>query len=493
MIWDSSDCCKILRKSQIQAEISLYKAAQQSSSCLFLKSTIRSLSQMPPKAKAKVQPPSASDSITAALKDISLSEDLTDANIRFLPIKDDFDDLPPHARPGTSAESASCIGEIPERGAMRLTRTIDQVSKMLEKELEEYPNVISLVDMKENLEGIRIELEELKQHRAFKRDAKAMLLSFSSLTWRKLQTRFGVKAPLLKQIDREKMKLIVERAQKIYRQSFNKVLYDPEAWDHAAISDQLEFAQNLVLQRKEASARMNIDKWVLELGRYLQEEEGWVVIIPEFTIQVARDGKAIPSRLAEIEYNNLTTALTGVADYAVIAQGKYDWVRKDFERFKSRALAVPSLSYNHLAANLAGVNIVVVEAKDILTVKLEAHLPQVVGQCIAILNSAAHGGDAKRQAVPFYLTNGNGWIFGVVAKFSSVNATSSSSTSPNATPLYESFIFPKLDIIPVKPGTQVETRFNKYETFLKTLLAWAKLRPDQLVQAIVEELGPQRA
>lgn len=41
-------------------------------------------------------------------------------------------------------------------------------------------------------------------------------------------------------------------------------------------------------------------------------------------------------------------------------------------------------SYNYLARMLIGINIVVVEAKHILMDKLEAHLPQVVGQCIAM-------------------------------------------------------------------------------------------------------------
>ncbi|KAF8166234.1 hypothetical protein BJ912DRAFT_243426 [Pholiota molesta] len=417
-------------------------------------------------------PPPSPESISIALERNRIRDDSTDDNIRSPPGDWEIEYAPWSGSSQSSSkfESVSCIGEIPKKQANSLTTTFSRVSQMLNAEFGAFPNVEAFVDMKGYLQNIQTELEELERHRQAKGDANAILLPFSSLTWEKLQNMLGVKPPLLQQIDEKKTRLIVECTQKIHRQTYKKDLYNSEAWDHSGVFDGVKLIESLVLPRKEASARFDIDKWVLELGRYLRSEGHWVLIIPEFTIQTASDGKVTPSRLSSIKYGNFNTTLTGVADYAIIARFDQGWSEEAFKTFKSDAMKAPS--YNHLAGLLIGINIIVIEAKD-LAVKLEAHLPQVVGQCIALMSSASDQLDSARKAVPFYLTNGKIWIFGLVRTL-----VPSSSPSSDARPLYESFIFPPLDIT--------------NDMLVKMLLAWSKLTPSELVQAIIDVLGPQR-
>ncbi|KAF8166251.1 hypothetical protein BJ912DRAFT_1067981 [Pholiota molesta] len=360
-------------------------------------------------------------------------------------------------------ESASCLGEIPADFAKVLA---EDFAKARAKEI---------------LTSVQEELEELNQFRDHTKDPTATIIPFSSLTWPKLETRFGVIAPLPGEINLEMCTSILESAEKIYSQSATKAIYDPKAWNHRSVRNHLELINDLVLKRKEASAWISINEWILGLGKYLKTDRFWVLIIPELTIQDARNRKNTTSNLARVDYNDMKTILTGAADYALIAQSESGWDKEQFQGFKNAANTAPSLV--ELVNDLKNINIIIVEAKDILMKNLEMHIPQVVGQCVAVMRV-----DPDRQAVPFYLTNGKLWVFGVVA-------CKAACSSGDGDHLYESFVLPSFNMDTgdiSELGPKAETDFHKYNTFMRTLIAWAKLHPLDIVNVIVKELGSSR-
>lgn len=69
--------------------------------------------------------------------------------------------------------------------------------------------------------------------------------------------------------------------------------------------------------------------------------------------------------------------------------------------------------------------------------------------------------------MPFYLMNGKFWVFGVVA-----------CSLSDGDHLYESFVLPTFDMNTgdiSELGTEAETDFIKYNTFMRTLVTWVRL------------------
>ncbi|TFK58142.1 hypothetical protein BDN72DRAFT_851836 [Pluteus cervinus] len=190
-----------------------------------------------------------------------------------------------------------------------------------------------------------------------------------------------------------------------------------ECWDRRkdATEHQLTVITGGVPNQPEPFSRMMIDPVLLLLLEVINEE-GTGILFVEFAISKGTD---FPTCIKWTDSNGkkFTTFLTGRVDYLLLVYhglqiaGAKDAVQTTSSEDRSCLKAfVKSKSirgvWNFTHAN--GLQGVVFEAKVEETTGLIDHLPQVVGECLV-----------TRMAVPWCLTTGKTWIFGVAIKNSS--------------------------------------------------------------------------
>ncbi|KAG6898738.1 hypothetical protein C0993_004690 [Termitomyces sp. T159_Od127] len=181
-------------------------------------------------------------------------------------------------------------------------------------------------------------------------------------------------------------------------------------WNHASLLDTLRTIDTAVNKKSEAASRISIDAWLLQGIQLIQEIDIKYksVLFPELLIWSRNSESDDPP---VIRYEGQATFLAGSTDYAflsVLPSGE----NVSDERVQARLLdsdnAVRSL---HFLTDRDTLNIY--EAKR-ASKSLEAHRPQVIAQCLAIMAKWNASHYNRIDKLPFTLTTGTIWLFGIV-------------------------------------------------------------------------------
>ncbi|KAF9482739.1 hypothetical protein BDN70DRAFT_892372 [Pholiota conissans] len=381
----------------------------------------------------------------------------------------------------------SDVGEIPFAEAKQLLGHIKEASKPfvdLLDQLKDIPIIANLIKILKELEN---QLDALADFREQAKSPDATIVSFSRLSWPKLEERAGVKAY---QIDFSTILSVIAQLQNDYKSiTSGRTLHEVSSWKHHSLKTKLLSLNQTTLQKKEAAARLTIDAWIDGLQTYLEAENVSFLQIPELTIQ-SSDEMHSPDFVI-VHYGGHVTAFTGTSDYAIItgAFGKGQGVSKDLKE---------ALTFNKIATKIASLDceIILIEAKahhrirkiktkddeKRIHIPLKNYLPQAIGQCIPFILLMSNDRVTKRKAAGFCLTDGIEWIFGII--FTSEPALKDQ--------LYEVIILPPLKVkaedIPDSIDATCPEPDDQYTLLLKLLLTWTKIPSPELCIALKREI-----
>ncbi|TFK31099.1 hypothetical protein BDQ12DRAFT_694557 [Crucibulum laeve] len=231
-----------------------------------------------------------------------------------------------------------------------------------------------------------------------------MAISFSHLTNAHITTRLGISMVISHILSLESLVNGISQGAGIY---LNKPIKDiMTAWDVSLLVDMLTAVERSFNKSPEARTRTIVDLLIIDIVRFCDRNSIEAAVFPEFPISQAEH---TPGMVMHSE--KYITYLTGTADYASVTSTSMN------KRTELRiAETIPGGSdtpstWEKFPRAVQGLPINITELKK-KGVELRNHLPQAVGECVALRSKASDR--FPMHIVPFCLTTGERWIFGIV-------------------------------------------------------------------------------
>ncbi|KAJ3510916.1 hypothetical protein NLJ89_g4401 [Agrocybe chaxingu] len=182
-----------------------------------------------------------------------------------------------------------------------------------------------------------------------------------------------------------------------------------------SISEDTEDGLDAVGTIPEARSRWLIDTQIRKLVKFMKKKRLRFFVHPELTISSAAGKNAQP---VKVTYGNSMTILTGSVDYA--------------GSLINDPLQVQMIGKqtDHADNPKGSLNFLVIEAKkgdptaDGAS-SLESHVPQVLAEALACLEMTAGSKPLGTAALPWCLTDGVQWFFGVIVRAQGCQQTTS--------------------------------------------------------------------
>ncbi|KAG6867125.1 hypothetical protein C0993_006556 [Termitomyces sp. T159_Od127] len=251
-----------------------------------------------------------------------------------------------------------------------------------------------------------------------KKDPDAVIVSLSNMDENILRERLGLREIKIIGADNGSPVVFLEKllpalkSQSAAHQLDVIIGLVNEHWKHVPFLDTLWTIDTTVNKKSEAASRISIDAWLLQGIQLIQEidEKYQSVLFPELLIWARNSESDDPP---VIRYEGQVTFLAGSTDYAFLSI--LPSVKKvSGERVEQKLLQNDnSVRALHFFSDKDTLNIY--EAKR-AGESLKAHEPQVIAQCLAIMAkwNASHDACERINKLPFTLTTGAVWLFGVV-------------------------------------------------------------------------------